>query len=134
MRDMEGHNHDRDEDEDEDEDERSDSTDSIFTGDEENQHRDVEQEAGQQKGSKDDIYVRVRSSFSIGMPPTSTSLYSPKTCAICLENYKENDGICWSHNKKCAHAFHLDCMTGWLMTGIDDCPLCRENYLENAGD
>jgi len=60
-----------------------------------------------------------------------SSLYSPKTCAICLEPYKVGDEICWSKNEKCPHAFHLDCMTEWLMEN-DDCPLCRENYLEES--
>jgi len=59
------------------------------------------------------------------------SLYCPKTCAICLEKYKAGDEICWSKNKYCPHAFHLDCMTEWLMKS-DDCPMCRENYLEDS--
>lgn len=59
------------------------------------------------------------------------SLYCPKTCAIFLEKYKAGDEICWSKNKHCPHAFHLDCITEWLMKS-DDCPMCRENYLEDA--
>ncbi len=58
------------------------------------------------------------------------SLYCPKKCAICLEPYKVGDEICWSKNEKCSHAFHLDCMSEWLMEN-DDCPLCRENYLND---
>eukprot|EP00979_Chaetoceros_neogracilis_P014037 scaffold4371_cov230-Chaetoceros_neogracile.AAC.1 len=63
------------------------------------------------------------------MVDQSETLYSPKTCAICLEIYKVNDTICWSANEACHHAYHLDCMVGWLMEN-DECPLCRENYLE----
>lgn len=84
-----------------------------------------------QKAFKDDIFVKMMSSPSLRMSSSSISFYSPKTCAICLETYKENDDICWSHNKNCAHAFHFHCMLGWLMDN-DDCPLCREDYLKNT--
>lgn len=62
---------------------------------------------------------------------TPESLYSPRTCPICLDDYEGGDDICWSSNKKCHHAFHLDCMLAWLMNN-DDCPLCREDYLNLA--
>ncbi len=61
------------------------------------------------------------------------SLYSPRTCPICLEEYKEGDDICWSKNKNCPHAFHLDCMAEWLIEN-DECPMCRENYLEDLDE
>mmetsp|Transcript_14253 Transcript_14253/g.20896 ORF Transcript_14253/g.20896 Transcript_14253/m.20896 type:complete len:162 (-) Transcript_14253:1435-1920(-) len=130
-------NHDNDNDNDGD---NADNDISATGSDEENQQV---QQAVEHKGSKDDIYINklgeesmISSSLPPGIPSTaaSTSLYSPKTCTICLDNYKEKDDICWSLNKNCAHAFHLDCMMGWLMQGHDDCPLCRENYLQNTGD
>ena len=68
---------------------------------------------------------------SISRRIISASGREPQTCAICLERYKEGDEICWSKNENCAHAFHLDCMVEWLMAN-DDCPLCRENYLEES--
>mmetsp|Transcript_9533 Transcript_9533/g.11074 ORF Transcript_9533/g.11074 Transcript_9533/m.11074 type:complete len:239 (-) Transcript_9533:233-949(-) len=65
----------------------------------------------------------------------SMALESPRTCPICMDDYEPGDEICWSKNKNCHHAFHLDCMVNWLMNN-DDCPLCREEYLrchdENA--
>lgn len=74
---------------------------------------------------KDDIYL---TSFR----SSKKSLYSPKSCPICLEEYKANDEIAWSKNHDCAHAFHLDCILDWLMDN-EDCPLCRAHYLsENA--
>ena len=60
---------------------------------------------------------------------SSCSLYSPKSCPICLEPYKVGDDIAWSKNEACVHAFHLDCIMDWLMMGHDDCPLCRQDYL-----
>ena len=51
------------------------------------------------------------------------------TCSICLQKYKVGDDICWSQNESCEHAFHMECLTPWLMKH-DNCPLCRENYLE----
>jgi len=74
---------------------------------------------------KDNIYL---ASFR----KSKRSLYSPKICSICLEEYKAEDEIAWSRNHDCAHAFHLDCILDWLMDN-EDCPLCRAHYLnENA--
>jgi hypothetical protein len=67
---------------------------------------------------------RATTSFKL----STSSLYSPKTCPICLEDYKVDDDIAWSNNEECPHAFHLDCIMGWLMEN-DDCPLCRADYL-----
>ena len=78
---------------------------------------------------KDDIYMesyrkQSQSSFVSRRP----SIYSPKSCPICLEEYKVGDEIAWSKNNECPHAFHLDCMINWLMDH-DECPLCRADYL-----
>jgi len=62
----------------------------------------------------------------------SGNLYSPKSCSICLEPYREGDDICWSQNEKCAHVYHLDCIVDWLMNS-DECPLCRADYLKEEG-
>lgn len=70
---------------------------------------------------------------SVSIHYTPESLYSPRTCPICLEDYEGGDDICWSTNKKCHHAFHLDCMSEWLMNN-HDCPLCREDYLDSISE
>ena len=54
------------------------------------------------------------------------------TCAICLLEYEKGDEICWSHHKKCFHAFHFDCMTEWLLRH-NECPCCRNDYLNIDG-
>mmetsp|Transcript_4930 Transcript_4930/g.5719 ORF Transcript_4930/g.5719 Transcript_4930/m.5719 type:complete len:220 (+) Transcript_4930:69-728(+) len=61
----------------------------------------------------------------------SVDNYSAEMCPICLESYTAGEEICWSRNENCVHSFHLDCMQAWLMKS-DDCPLCRENYLNNG--
>eukprot|EP00979_Chaetoceros_neogracilis_P009524 scaffold2166_cov144-Chaetoceros_neogracile.AAC.2 len=92
-------------------------------------------EEAQDRPLKEDIYVDNLASWRSSrrlvteMVDQSETLYSPKTCAICLEIYKVNDTVCWSANEACHHAYHFDCMMDWLMEN-DECPLCRENYLE----
>jgi hypothetical protein len=49
-------------------------------------------------------------------------------CAICLSRFEDHQLVCESNNGSCQHAFHKDCMIGWLTTN-DDCPMCREVYL-----
>eukprot|EP00554_Chaetoceros_debilis_P007534 CAMPEP_0194076354 /NCGR_PEP_ID=MMETSP0149-20130528/3161_1 /TAXON_ID=122233 /ORGANISM="Chaetoceros debilis, Strain MM31A-1" /LENGTH=209 /DNA_ID=CAMNT_0038757073 /DNA_START=305 /DNA_END=935 /DNA_ORIENTATION=+ len=89
--------------------------------------------------TKNDIYVEslrsIRTNTSISMldDPAdeechADSLYSPKTCPICFEDYKKGDDIAWSKNEKCHHAYHVDCIMQWLMEN-DDCPMCREQYV-----
>lgn len=81
---------------------------------------------------KDNFMIEPLKSFRLSrrsLAHSTSSIYSSKECPICLETYKENDEICWSRNRNCTHAFHLDCMVDWLMIH-DDCPLCRSNYLE----
>lgn len=62
-------------------------------------------------------------------PEPEESLYSPKTCSICIEDYKEGEDVCWSRSDDCPHVFHLPCMMDWLMKN-NDCPLCRADYLK----
>ena len=53
---------------------------------------------------------------------------SPSRCSICLEDYTEEDVICWSPNAKCDHIFHKCCIIEWLLEN-DQCPLCRCQYM-----
>jgi len=76
---------------------------------------------------KDDIYCE-SSRRTCSTINNTSSLYSPKTCPICLDRYKVGDEIAWSNNDLCPHAFHLDCILDWLMEH-DECPICRRDYL-----
>ena len=80
---------------------------------------------------KNNIYLK-RGFSSMPSLDSSATLYSPTSCAICLDSYSIGDEIAWSHNDLCHHAFHLECIVDWLMKH-DECPMCRLNYL-NLGD
>ena len=54
-------------------------------------------------------------------------------CAICGENYRVKDVICWSKSDQCSHAFHVECIKPWLMRH-HQCPMCRQDYLAQEQD
>ena len=56
----------------------------------------------------------------------------PNCCAICLTGYEVGDTVIWSSNKQCAHAFHQDCVVGWLvkMQPETPCPCCRQEFTD----
>lgn len=57
-------------------------------------------------------------------------------CAICLNEYKDDDEVCLSNNRYCNHFFHRACITEWLVTH-EECPCCRHFFLffvENERD
>jgi len=84
-------------------------------------------------GQKGDIYLesfqRSRTALDLERMQSTLPLYSPKSCPICLEEYKVGDEIAWSKNDQCPHAFHIDCALDWLMDH-DECPVCRGDYLQ----
>ena len=43
-------------------------------------------------------------------------------CAICLESYKFGVSLC---GLPCGHAFHQQCIMGWLQRDNHCCPVCR---------
>lgn len=63
-----------------------------------------------------------------------TSKGSVCNCAICLFDYRPGDLVCFSHNNKCNHHFHQNCISRWLLQDRDDCPCCRNNYLALSDD
>jgi len=44
-------------------------------------------------------------------------------CAICQEEYRENDNV---RILECKHAFHNDCVDNWLTGHSHKCPCCRK--------
>ncbi len=63
---------------------------------------------------------------------SKNSSLSPKPCPICCEDHKDGDEIAWSKNENCVHVYHLDCIVDWLVLDNDDCPNCRQNYIEDT--
>ena len=53
--------------------------------------------------------------------------YYISDCPICFESYHAGEEIAWSKNEQCQHAFHLNCIMGWLLDN-DECPMCRAKY------
>jgi len=88
---------------------------------------------------KDNIFVPSMQSIRKAMDISATcapvksvhsqsSLFSPKCCPICFNEYQVGEDIAWSCNEICYHAFHYDCILHWLLNH-DDCPMCRSDYL-----
>ena len=96
-------------------------------------HQEPDDQALPDRKLKDDIHApsmrSLRDTMAIQTDVTS-SLYSPKVCPICMETYEVGDDIAWSKNEGCCHAFHLDCISVWLMEN-DDCPMCRRDFFED---
>jgi hypothetical protein len=55
--------------------------------------------------------------------------FSPDSCSICLDAFKNGDEMCASPNQACSHIFHRDCILDWLLKH-EICPICRRNYLQ----
>jgi len=76
-------------------------------------------------------------------------------CAICHEEYKLTEKICYSSNSKCTHVFHEHCIADWLVSlgwmklkeqkvheslmdeqkllNYDlDCPCCRQHFIDKS--
>ncbi len=51
---------------------------------------------------------------------------SPSTCSICLEEYEVGDETAYSRHGRCSHVFHKKCISKWLQSGKDSCPICRK--------
>ena len=81
--------------------------------------------------SLDDESNRHLSGLTVRLTPTRTT---PNCCAICLNHYQTGDTVIWSTNSSCSHAFHRDCMLGWLVKTPAGkpamCPCCRQAFME----
>lgn len=51
-------------------------------------------------------------------------------CAICMEDYKENDEV--TNGVSCSHMYHKDCLLHWMSSNHDFCPYCREYFFDVA--
>eukprot|EP00586_Coscinodiscus_wailesii_P022231 CAMPEP_0172507420 /NCGR_PEP_ID=MMETSP1066-20121228/203617_1 /TAXON_ID=671091 /ORGANISM="Coscinodiscus wailesii, Strain CCMP2513" /LENGTH=256 /DNA_ID=CAMNT_0013284971 /DNA_START=362 /DNA_END=1132 /DNA_ORIENTATION=- len=52
-------------------------------------------------------------------------------CDICLLSFTVQDDICSSHNAKCSHKYHTECIVEWLLDS-DKCPCCSQKYFSIA--
>ena len=64
---------------------------------------------------------------------TAAPITTTISCTICLVDYDDGDQVCFSHNPKCTHHFHKECIIEWLRDH-DECPCCRCNYLAFSDD
>jgi hypothetical protein len=62
--------------------------------------------------------------ISIELDRLRSIVSDEECCTICLETYSlEDDGkVC---SVCCTHFFYTNCMSNWLMTGHQTCPMCR---------
>lgn len=53
------------------------------------------------------------------------------TCAICYEQFNQEDDIASSVNDSCCHYFHLNCIVSWLTIDSNhhSCPMCRNEFV-----
>lgn len=63
--------------------------------------------------------------------PSNGTLVS-NCCAICLGVFDVGDSVVWSSNPNCKHAFHQECVLGWLvkMQPETPCPCCRQEFTD----
>ena len=55
-------------------------------------------------------------------------------CPVCFEEYVAGDTVSWSRHQHCKHAFHRNCIEGWLkqLDREGYCPICRGPYLNKS--
>ncbi|KAL8098094.1 receptor homology region, transmembrane domain- and RING domain-containing protein 1 [Apium graveolens] len=53
---------------------------------------------------------------------THISGYMEKTCAICLQDFKDGDSL---KILPCQHKFHANCVGSWLTKWSKSCPVCK---------
>lgn len=54
---------------------------------------------------------------------TATEDDVAETCAICMEDYEEDQDVIIGHN--CVHMYHKECLLKWMSSKHDSCPYCR---------
>lgn len=74
------------------------------------------------------LFVQRTRFRQIGRIPTiqyEESLVINEACAVCLEDFDEDDEV---KRLSCRHGFHPSCIGPWL-ADHDKCPLCQDNAL-----
>ncbi|ODV61673.1 RING-H2 finger protein ASCRUDRAFT_75652 [Ascoidea rubescens DSM 1968] len=55
----------------------------------------------------------------------NTPHYTSGLCAICIEQFDDNDTV---RGLICGHVFHSECIDPWLITRKASCPTCKRDY------
>lgn len=82
--------------------------------------------------TEDDVDVERGSIEDSGQLRLGNGSLVPNCCAICLMSYEVGEIVIWSSNKECIHAFHQECVVGWLvkMQPETPCPCCRAEFTD----
>ena len=68
-----------------------------------------------------------RGEASASRPPTALE---EDACAICIDEFDENDDDIETMTLPCHHKFHMDCIVPWLTQRQCKCPLCKFDVLD----
>ncbi|GLJ39545.1 hypothetical protein SUGI_0808020 [Cryptomeria japonica] len=69
--------------------------------------------------------------FSYSLVKRLKSQANCSDCAVCLTDFAEDDML--RVLPKCSHAFHPECIDGWLFTHTT-CPVCRTSLMLSDED
>lgn len=81
-----------------------------------------------EEASTEDGENRPATRAAVANLPTKTYLLAnrepndPDICAVCLDNFAENDRL---RRLPCKHEFHVACIDPWLLTRKRTCPICK---------
>lgn len=85
---------------------------------------------------EDDFVVQECEAGYLALPCRQRHRRVPNCCAVCLCPYEVGECVVWSSNARCRHAFHEDCVVGWLTKMRDGapCPCCRQEFCVDLVD
>ena len=83
---------------------------------------EYQEDSRQEEHENPNEYLNLISVETFDSEALNSESSSDHTCAICLEDYKNNDQIGILH---CEHKFHKDCITHWFKEQ-HRCPLCND--------
>ncbi len=79
--------------------------------------------------SKTDLYKNIYNiSFQNSNKVLKGGSNENKTCPICFENVTNNQLILEDNLCKSKKKYHKNCLKGWLETGHETCPTCRQVF------
>ena len=91
-----------------------------------------ERETTTSSGNGAGLFETLRSAISTHRSSVSANKVE---CSICLMEYAAGETVSWAKEEGCDHAYHQQCIVGWLSTAKrdgtlhDSCPLCRTKLI-----